>query len=803
MEDNLTDLVNILTTTIFSDEILAKITNVLRGVNTKFSTKFLAENFSPLHTLEHWVWKLLSEDPSKWSMNPNYYEFFENLAFFNKNLIFIWDDTDADTKAALLIPSSNDMINSIFSQIEKNQDENDLYFLIISLWFDNLSYFIQEHTQFIRSSIIIEINHSIATKFVLTEQYKSYLTQLQQSPLAFTNKQLFFLKTCSFTLSSFFVCKAQTFPFTGDEILRFIGKDYLEILCLHGYTVQLWSQELFCCITHLINFIHACCLWRGDREKNLQILLSSDDIAHNYVQLLIHIISHKSFHQQVESYRCNDATILIDSILTFITYILESHDLVYFIRKRTRLVETLLLLAETPGYSMININAYAMLGELLCDDGLKQLKVTDHLCGYFFYVLEHAWNHPAQMYRRATVQRLLRGNSIVYLKSDRKNGGFVLGFLVLAKNDSIQQRTANANKIPLLVEMSDRYPVIYDILWGLSFNHDIQEQLHSNPKFMFNISHLKNDMNNEQMRKIVHGILWNLECNHDDHLSCADGHEPMFDIMISYSHKDKVLCRKIYDQLIKTGFRVWIDFDQMHGNVMDAMAQAIEQSKTVVICMSEQYRRSNYCRAEAYYAFQRQLKLIPVLLQEHYHPDGWLLFLVGQLFYVDFIKHDFSQAMEVLLKEISTTPVDDGIIVPDQSAHGKDMILSSLPLPLPLPGSTSFIASKNILDWAEGEVHEWLIQNNLTQMAHLLTNYDGASLVCLKKYLTDGGVEQVMRLLENDSQRRMNRSLSLLELVRFQTLLEREVTASANSKGATETTEKKRKKTSLNCCKIM
>ena len=63
--------------------------------------------------------------------------------------------------------------------------------------------------------------------------------------------------------------------------------------------------------------------------------------------------------------------------------------------------------------------------------------------------------------------------------------------------------------------------------------------------------------------------------------------------------------------MIKDGYRVWIDYDQIHGNIMDAMAQAIEQSKAILICMSEQYRRSNYCRAEAHYAFQRQLKLVP------------------------------------------------------------------------------------------------------------------------------------------------------------------------------------------------
>jgi len=129
--------------------------------------------------------------------------------------------------------------------------------------------------------------------------------------------------------------------------------------------------------------------------------------------------------------------------------------------------------------------------------------------------------------------------------------------------------------------------------------------------------------------------------------------------MISYSHKDEIICRQIYDELIKAGYRIWIDFDQMHGNVMDAMAQAIEQSNTILICMSEQYRRSNYCRAEAHYAFQRQLKIVPVLIQEHYQPDGWLLFLVGQLLYVDFTKYEFSQAIDMLIREVKAPIIID------------------------------------------------------------------------------------------------------------------------------------------------
>ena len=68
---------------------------------------------------------------------------------------------------------------------------------------------------------------------------------------------------------------------------------------------------------------------------------------------------------------------------------------------------------------------------------------------------------------------------------------------------------------------------------------------------------------------------------------------------------------------------------------------------------------------------------MPILLQEHYRPDGWLSFLIGQLFYVNFVKHSFSQAMEMLFKEIRAASVNEKLILPSESKHGKDMISSS------------------------------------------------------------------------------------------------------------------------------
>ena len=65
--------------------------------------------------------------------------------------------------------------------------------------------------------------------------------------------------------------------------------------------------------------------------------------------------------------------------------------------------------------------------------------------------------------------------------------------------------------------MCDQYPIAFDIIWALSFNQDIQQQLRSSTSFMSKLAHLEKESNNEQMRKIIHGILWNLETNHEDH----------------------------------------------------------------------------------------------------------------------------------------------------------------------------------------------------------------------------------------------------------------------------------------------
>ena len=90
--------------------------------------------------------------------------------------------------------------------------------------------------------------------------------------------------------------------------------------------------------------------------------------------------------------------------------------------------------------------------------------------------------------------------------------------------------------------------------------------------------------------------------------------------MISYNRESRELCLKIKRDLESQNLKVWIDIDSISGSSLQSMASAIENSVCVLMCMTEQYKHSNYCRAEAEYAFQLNKPIIPLIMQKDYKP---------------------------------------------------------------------------------------------------------------------------------------------------------------------------------------
>jgi len=166
-------------------------------------------------------------------------------------------------------------------------------------------------------------------------------------------------------------------------------------------------------------------------------------------------------------------------------------------------------------------------------------------------------------------------------------------------------------------------------------------------------------------------------------------------IMISYQWDAQRRVVKIKDGLRKLGYRVWLDVEQMHGSTMEAMANAVESSACVVTCISQKYKNSPNCRAEAEYTFNLRRSMIPLMMDKNYKPDGWLGFLLGSKLYGD--ATDPEQIDEVV--NFLDTQLKK-LIVPSQ--------LQSQPV--------THVESKKceFLDWVPEKVQSWLQENKLS-----------------------------------------------------------------------------------------
>jgi hypothetical protein len=337
---------------------------------------------------------------------------------FNKKLIFDHDDVDSEMKATLLIPDTVDQINRIFQQINQTNDDNDPFISIVSLCFDNLSYFIYENAQFDALPVISYINQYIARNYLMTDRFKFYLTQLQQPKISlsiFSAKQLFYIKTCSFSLNSYLSTSVQNFPFTPEEMLHHVGHEYLQIIYIHSHTVEFWNKELLLCIAYLTGFICSCCWWGGEASTQIKLLFSTEERICNFAQALIRILSYKPLYQEIQSKRSNSETMLIDMILKLILTLLRTQNINWFFRSNLSLPDTLFIIAEKSTFDEISLCAYAILGEILTDEKLKELKVTDNIANFFNNTLQQGWHHPLKRYKKTPIFHLLQGKSTLNL----------------------------------------------------------------------------------------------------------------------------------------------------------------------------------------------------------------------------------------------------------------------------------------------------------------------------------------------------------------------------------------------------
>ncbi|XP_072020914.1 uncharacterized protein [Amphiura filiformis] len=251
---------------------------------------------------------------------------------------------------------------------------------------------------------------------------------------------------------------------------------------------------------------------------------------------------------------------------------------------------------------------------------------------------------------------------------------------------------------------------------------------------------------NQSLREASTYALWEIQDNQRNlHQESPPSGEESIDahvqtqsgghVMISYQWdiQKRAIC--IRDRLIQEGYNVWMDIDNMRGDILDAMADAVERADVILICMTEKYKDSSSCRSEASYATKKKKPVIPLLLEKDYEPDGWLGILLGTKLYYRFCtEEDMVSNMVGLIKEIGDNgrknadpPTDeiDGPITPEAA-----------PIVTASPSSTGAGMNQNsskesvttAIEWSTEQVQSWLHDIGLTDLCSSLDFCDGNHL---------------------------------------------------------------------------
>ena len=272
------------------------------------------------------------------------------------------------------------------------------------------------------------------------------------------------------------------------------------------------------------------------------------------------------------------------------------------------------------------------------------------------------------------------------------------------------------------------------LLWQLCFNSKIAQDIQNDQELLKMIqSYSLNTKCSQNLQKNSTGCLWVINKKHSLNLSNIPrsdleikpkAPEAQFQgkhIMISYNRDSRDLCLKVKKDLEKNGHKIWIDVESIHGSSLEAMAKAIEDSKCVLMCMTEKYKLSSNCRAEAEYAFQLNKPIIPLIMQQNYKPDGWLGIILGSKIFVNFTKYDYQECLKRVNHEI------------DKLLRPKTAIAPQAPGSKAIPSQSNLNSVQN---WNQHQVEQWFKTKNFNEL--ILKNIlpsDGKSLKQLYEML--------------------------------------------------------------------
>ena len=138
-----------------------------------------------------------------------------------------------------------------------------------------------------------------------------------------------------------------------------------------------------------------------------------------------------------------------------------------------------------------------------------------------------------------------------------------------------------------------------------------------------------------------------------------------WDVMISYEWKSgENYADLLKKYLERAGYTVWMDKEQMLGDILTGMAKGVSYSDIIILLISKGYSESHNCSLEYRHAHTMKKFIIPAKVENYYPPDDSALGILisGKFYYKLF--DDFEAKAEKILQEIRLAKenLDKGIL---------------------------------------------------------------------------------------------------------------------------------------------
>ena len=390
-------------------------------------------------------------------------------------------------------------------------------------------------------------------------------------------------------------------------------------------------------------------------------------------------------------------------------------------------LETLLCLAKK---KVREIAAHSLLTlAYLVDENTNHLILAEEtLLGFIITLLDEAWQSEERRSIGYSIKELAEGLSHLAINDTNKK---ILG-----------QKGATRVLISVVKTSSEDAEKVSAIkaLWMLAFDDNNKKAIRQEDGAVGLLRHLQHSKDS-QVQRAAAGALWEVEgktARNAERTESTGNH-----VMISYQWDSQEVLIEVKNRLQASGYRVWMDLEQMRGSTLEAMAKAVENSSVVLVCVSERYKESPNCRSEAEYAYQLRKDIIPLMMQRKYRGDGWLGMLVGTKLWFDFnSQQSIEPSVTKLIKELGD--------------RGKDVDNTDEPSVTPVaPEAQSgdvdtAPSSPGVSTWTNEEVKQWFKEIGLEKVCNEgISEINGETLIDLQQ-LRGECPEYFYRCLERD-----------------------------------------------------